>query len=95
MTERSFYNYKVMITKAYSDKVYDLVKRIKLGKYNFQEITSILILNVLIDIVLNYTLFTDTEINQNSITPSNMVYISEYINKILKITYKPDFKLTD
>jgi hypothetical protein len=96
MTEESFRNYKISLEKDYGDLAYSILSKAKLGNFGGFEnnIVRLKLLEAYIDIVLHYKLYASGGTNYSYFDYSEMQKIAQYINRLLKKTYNPDFLLT-
>ena len=95
MTLDEFKAYKINLERNYSDLIYVITKKIKIGKNIAIPMQDLILLNFYIEMILNYNLTLITEENMNYLTSTEMQDIAFYINKMLNQVYNPDFILTE
>jgi len=95
MTQTEFDNYRIQIYYFSSQKAERLAKDYALGKTNLEnDEVNLSLLNAYIDILNNYTLYTDSEEDRNTLTRDEMQDIVTHINKICNTHYNIDFVKT-
>lgn len=95
MTLTEFKIYQVNLEKDYSDLIYVISKKIKIGKGIAIPMQDLVLLSFYIEMILNYHLPLESEDNMNHLDDSEMVDIAFYVNKTLGKVYNPDFILTE
>lgn len=95
MTATEFKIYKINLEKDYSDLIYVISKKIKIGKTIGIPMQDLIILSFHIEMILNYNLPLESEENMNYLDDTQMKDIAFYLNRLLNKVYNPDFILTE
>lgn len=95
MTATEFKIYKVNLEKDYSDLIYVISKKIKIGKTIGVPMQNLILMSFYIEMILNYNLPLETEDNMNYLSDIEMQDIAFNLNRLLNKVYNPDFILTE
>lgn len=92
MTQTEFDNYRIQIYYISSQKAERLAKDHALGKSGLEnDEVNLALLNAYIDILNEYTLYTEAEEDRNTLSRDEMQDIVTHINKICNTHYNIDF----
>ena len=96
MTQENWDDYRFLLQMDFGEFGYNLLSKAKLGNFSGLDmnVKKLKILRVLIDIVMYYDLVSLTDLDLNYFSRTKMITIADYINRLLKKTYNPDFVLT-
>jgi len=92
MTQQEFDNYRIQIYYISSQKAERLAKDYALGKSGLEnDEVNLALLNAYIDILNEYTLYSESEENRNTLSRDEMQDIVTHINKICNTHYNINF----
>lgn len=91
MTTQEFDDYRTSVLWYYSDICHKMNKQLQVGTDYKSLYYKLLVLKGYIQILLEYTLFTETEEDTNFFDVDEMILLNKKLNILLNTNYTPTF----